>query len=378
MTKRPCARPPEHTAAERAAGTTLLDSATMLAARRGIGIAAACLVAAIASGAVSSACTLDLDLRISCGDGYVDVEAGEKCDPADPERAFEGACAEIDRRMGTARCDEITCEIDNSFETCAVCGDGHIDTVAGEECEGGDFNGQICPGDAGTLQCKGCKLDFSACRACGNGIVEQELGEECDPGEMLGLSTNRPCAGDSTFPGIVSPFQGDPPKPYASGEYQTCRDNCKWNRTNCSYCGDGVLDDTPLQVDPFADANFSSPEECDGDAFSEARLQISNFWDECTSIPNPDAPGELLEGVRPNLRCNSMCIAGGGAPDPCCVRAGEACPDPGTAYAEAGLRCCFEYLHADEIAAGGDPCETVFTGQMIGLRVCRPFGLATE
>ena len=352
----------------------------MVAARRGLGIAAACIVAAVASGAVASACALELDLPISCGDGYVDDEAGEECDPAVPE-SYESACEGTIRPFGTAACDPITCRVDSSPLTCHFCGDGEVDAPepALEECDGDNFNGDSCPGGAGVLRCTSeCKKDFSACDHCGNGVVEPDLGEECDPGETLTLSTPRPCAGDETFPGIVSPFQGEPPKPFASGTYQQCKDNCTWVRSACSYCGDGVLDDTPLQIDPFADANFSQPEECDGDAFSESRLQLSNLWDECTNIPDPTEPGEVLGGVRPNLRCNSMCIAGGGAPDPCCVRAGEACPSPGTPYAEAGLKCCYEYLHADEVAAGDDPCETVFTGGMIGLRVCRPFGLATE
>lgn len=359
----------------------------MIAARRGLGIAAACIVAAIASGAVASACTLDLDLRISCGDGYVDVEAGEECDPAVPG-SYESACEGTIRPFGTAVCDPITCEIDNSPLTCHFCGDGEVDAPepALEECDGNNFNGDSCPGGAGVLRCTNeCTKDDSACERCGNGIVEPEFGEECDPAEALSLSTPRPCAGDGISGGIASPFQGEPPKPFASGTYQQCRDNCKWIRSACSYCGDGVLDDTPLQIDPFADANFSQPEECDGDAFSEARLQLSTRWETCNAIENPLEPGSFLEGVRPNLGCNAMCGAGASEPT-CCVRAGEACPSPGTAYAEAEpvddndppLKCCWEHLHKDEIEAGADPCETVFTGEMIGLRVCRPFGLATE
>jgi hypothetical protein len=358
----------------------------MIAARRGLGIAAACIVAAVASGVVASACTLDLDLRISCGDGYVDREAGEECDPADPDRAFENACAEIDRPMGKAACDEVACEIDRSFATCAVCGDGNIDEVAGEECEGSDFNGNLCPGNAGSLQCKSCKLDYSECRNCGNGIVEPELGEECDPRDALTLSTPRPCAGDETFPGIVSPYLG---KPFASGTYRQCKDSCTWVRSECSYCGDDVLDDTPLRLDPFGDTILSQPEECDGNAFSEARLQASGVWTECATWENPLQPGEALEGLRPNVACVSPDATSTSSPpcyvpgladsaNHCCVRAGESCPAPGTAYAEAGLKCCYEYLHADEVAAGDDPCETVFTEGMIGLRVCRPFDLATE
>jgi hypothetical protein len=269
-----------------------------------------------------------------------------------------------------------------------------VDAIAGEECDGENLDGQVCDGDAGTLACYPsthpefpCKFDRRACDNCGNGIVEPELGEECDPSDTPSLAQTRQCAGDGMSPGIASPFPGDPPKPYASGTYQQCRENCKWNRSTCSYCGDGVLDVTPLLVDQFGDANPSQPEECDGDAFSQARLELSTRWEVCTTIENPHEPGTFLDGVRPNLGCNATCRAGAGSPT-CCVRAGEACPSPGTAYAEAvleenglendpPLKCCWEYLHADEVAAGEDPCETVFTGDMIGPRVCRP-GLATE
>src|SRR5688572_22131081 len=164
-----------------------------LALARGFGIATACLFGMLGAAAVNSACTLQLDISIACGDGYVDLEAGEECDPDDPDRAFESACGDIGRPQGTAQCDAATCEIENSFQICAFCGDGMIDGE--EQCEGSNLNGQVCPGDAGTLQCKDCKYDYSACQTCGDGD-DDDVGEECDP-SSLNLAMPQLCAGDS-------------------------------------------------------------------------------------------------------------------------------------------------------------------------------------
>ena len=62
------------------------------------------------------------------------------------------------------------------------CGDGLINALIGEECEGSDLNGVTCESlgfDEGTITCSECKLVKTLCiKRCGNGMLES--GEACD------------------------------------------------------------------------------------------------------------------------------------------------------------------------------------------------------
>ena len=64
----------------------------------------------------------------------------------------------------------------------AGCGDGLINAMLGEECEGSDLNGATCQSlgfDEGALSCSACKLVKTLCvKRCGNGVID--TGETCD------------------------------------------------------------------------------------------------------------------------------------------------------------------------------------------------------
>jgi hypothetical protein len=64
----------------------------------------------------------------------------------------------------------------------AGCGDGLINAMLGEECEGSDLNGATCQSlgfDEGSLSCSECKLVKTLCvKRCGNGVID--TGEACD------------------------------------------------------------------------------------------------------------------------------------------------------------------------------------------------------
>ena len=64
------------------------------------------------------ACTLPLTVEIACGDGFVDEDAGEECDPVVRE-SYIDACALTSRPDGEARCDEELCIIIDDNEQCA-------------------------------------------------------------------------------------------------------------------------------------------------------------------------------------------------------------------------------------------------------------------
>jgi hypothetical protein len=289
--------------------------------------------------ALAGSCLLELEHEIACGDGYVDPLSGEECDPAVPS-SYVDKCAGTSRPEGEAACDPVTCTIVNDKEQCAVCGDDNVDEELGEECDGSNLRGRRCPGGGDGLQCSTeCLFDFAECEPCGNGMVEGE--EECDP-EPGGFVTVRPCAGaDETEP--LEPIT----KPYASGNSTRC-DGCRYNRTQCGFCGDGVLDDGTEPVDFGV---YAPAEWCDGDQFDQERLDMEFGTAWCTD-----------DGQRVNAGCESDCRSFIDRTDValCCLKKSETCPAVGV-----DIRCCYEYDHPDE-----EPCEEFFEGMTIR-RVCK-------
>ena len=140
---------------------------------------------------IPAGCLIDLRRTISCGDGFVDTAAGEQCDPNDVSQTnLDLACAAIDFPQGRAQCDPNTCQIIATAEVCTVCNDGMA--LGDEQCDESDFNGKTCPGNSGELLCtEACTIDFSSCEACGNGL--EDPNEECE--YRVFCETDDDCAG---------------------------------------------------------------------------------------------------------------------------------------------------------------------------------------
>ncbi len=165
---------------------------------------------------LASACTLELDPEISCGDGYVDRTAGEVCDPQSPA-SFENACQDIDPSR-TGVCDPTTC-----------------------------------------------RIDIHACLpSCGNG--ELDPGEECDPGSEPPSSPD--AFGSQRSCTTLTP--DDAGGAYVGGETNRCRSDCMWDRSPCHRCGDDRIQgeevcdgnlDSVEQFDAFCLSNCVPPEE---------------------------------------------------------------------------------------------------------------------
>lgn len=148
----------------------------------------------------AAACLLTLDAEIACGDGFTDTRAGEECDPADRDSFGRSACG---GQIGG--CNPLTCELQ-------CCGDGVVNND--EECDGNDL-GLVIPGGDPT-QSNNCRM--------------------------------------LTVPGTSVP--------YASGSAR-CNDQCRFDRTDCSLCGNDLVD--PQFVNP--DGTVLPAEICDGERF---------------------------------------------------------------------------------------------------------------
>jgi hypothetical protein len=282
---------------------------------------------------VGAACTLSIEPRIGCGDGYVDEEAGEECDPGVPS-SYEDACSSTIRYLGTGDCDFTTCEIVNDRTQCAACGDGIVDEEAGEQCDGDQLDGQVCPSGKGILQCRACRLDYSTCDPCGDGVVDASAGEECEPNPMNGITTERPDCVD-----LPSPY---PDLPYASGDPGPCTDECRWNRITCSYCGNGQIDTNRI-VD--ASGSMAPPEICDGPTLNQTLLDETLETDPCTAMDSD---------LRSLVMCTEQCtLVRFGT---CCVNGGKTCPaDPGS--------CCYAQ-ETEGFAPGDAACEQQLFNQL--------------
>ncbi len=239
------------------------------------------------------ACTADCALDLSacsglCGDGVVQTDGGEHCEGNDLNGQ---SCQLLNLGGGTLTCDDqchfdasgceisavcgddvihapfedcegddldgqscqslgyhagqLGCTTDCRFdlEPCATfgrCGDGILQPLYGERCEGNDLDGQTCEAlgwYGGTLLCgNDCDFDVSGCEPfgrCGDGELQTEQGEECDGTDLGGFS----CAGNTDYHGGMA----------------VCGDDCRLDLSDCEatgFCGD-------LELNP-------AYEECDG------------------------------------------------------------------------------------------------------------------
>ena len=117
-------------------------------------------------------CSSDCRSDERCGNGYVDSLAGELCDCGDGAGATPPGCADANGVSPSS------CTTGCSITTC---GDGYVGGA--EECDGANLNGLDCSTLglgflAGGLSCgPDCLFDVSQCWACGNGTCEANAGE---------------------------------------------------------------------------------------------------------------------------------------------------------------------------------------------------------
>lgn len=285
-----------------------------------------------------SSCIEEESLGLSCDDNCkfdttycLDKESkcGTPEEECDPELDEEIECISILNESftsGSAQCTE-TCEWDVSG--CATCGDGKIEgeekcefTAEGEEILNITPNNCTELGDdtfsGGTFSCypkgtiideeyKGCTYDVSQCELsgaepCGDGAVLGE--EECDPN-----STD-----PAPFTACIELGEG-----YQYGPTiclgPTDANKCKYDRTGCGKCGDGIiqkeheevcdigslpkiqmdLDDKNCETEGFETGTLKCLDNCSGfdtNSCSSTTAfcgdnEINQSWEECDG-PNLD------------------------------------------------------------------------------------------
>ncbi len=221
----------------------------------------------------------------SCGDGFVDP--GEECDSG----VGEHSCASLGHYngAGTLLCTPL-CSFDRS-DCGGRCGDDLVNGADGEECDGGNLNGNTCQGlghGGGALACRAdCTFDLGGCEnACGNGYVEGD--EACDDGnpdsgdgcssacvieegwECDGATPDRcaPVCGDGMIVGD-EPCDGDVPDGQTCvslgfhGGSLTCAADCRLELGDCEAagrCGDVTVQGASGEVCDGADLDGESCE----------------------------------------------------------------------------------------------------------------------
>ena len=197
----------------------------------------------------SAACDVDCTLAV-CGDGTLNTAAGETCDDA-------GQSA--------------TCDTDCSPP---VCGDALLNSDAGEFCDDGvnDSTGPL-----------GCEPGCAPPGGCGNGLVE--TGETCDD---MGWSPacDTDCTAATCGDGTLNVYAGEICD--GAGETGICDTDC-----TAAVCGDGVI-------------NATAGELCDDSgpsAACDADCSLAQCGDALINI----AAGEACDDGGASATCDADC-----------------------------------------------------------------------
>lgn len=303
----------------------------------------------------SQSCDSDCTLPI-CGDGYLNIAAGEACDDGNdsvldacpsgaPGLCQRARCGDGFLEFGREQCDDgndiktDACPSgppDDDKPTCRLtrCGDGYVNAAAGEICDDGNGdNTDACPdGIGGTCQparcgdgfkaddepCDTSGIDTVSCNAdctipdCGDGHVNRAAAEDCDDGNR---SNNDDCP--DGVGGTCQPARcGDG---FSQTGVEGCDDGNRNNNDDCpdgiggtcqpARCGDGFRNENPIDptdeeaCDDGNGIDFDAcPGTCEdaqcGDGFVYLGVEVCDDGDELNTDACPDGPGGTCEPAR--------------------------------------------------------------------------------
>ena len=191
-----------------------------------------------------------------CGDGFVDVAAGESCEPSS-----DAGCGPSCR---------VECVTDADCITATICADGSCDEGV---CVFTEVPGDcLFDGHPGTCSGGGCIPD-----GCGDGVVNTDLGEECDPGaggpgciacrfecqDETDCSDGDACNGVESCEDVVSGAGAVAGKTCARGEVVLCEAPPCFSAV-CSTTEDGEAECTEVLEGDADGDGFSVLSGCDG------------------------------------------------------------------------------------------------------------------
>jgi cysteine-rich repeat protein len=265
--------------------------------------------------------TCDADCTTAtCGDGLLNTAAGEACDDASESPTCDADCTAaacgdglLNTAAGEACDDAVESPTCDADCTAAACGDGQVNAAAGEACDDG--------GESVT-----CDTDCTAAM-CGDEVVNAMAGETCDDGGRS-ASCNLDCTVASCGDGYVNATAGeecDGDGQGAPGETMGCDADC-----TTAVCGDMVV-------------NSSADEACDDGGASEA------CDDDCTVASCGDGhvntvAGEECDGGRrgQTTECDADCTTATCGDGMLNTATGETCDDGNAEDGDGCSSSCVE------------------------------------
>lgn len=241
--------------------------------------------------------------RPQCGDGKVNVKAGEQCEPQEEGRI--GEQAPIDQAGNTAQCNSVSA----GRAACQkpACGDGWVNEAAGEQCDNGERGDTAECNSADANAARGSRTVRCRIPECGDGYVNRAAGEECDLGPLLvgkdWAGCNGPSAGEHACKlqrcgdGYV---HDDECGEYDAFDEQTgvgCNGASAPTAVQCkpSVCGDGYPNATAGEV---CDPGTADTRACNGPQAGLRACQLVQCGDGYTNQAAGEAcdPGDPTPG----------------------------------------------------------------------------------
>ena len=230
----------------------------------------------------------DVCIKTLCGNGRIDTAAGEVCDDGNIVDG-DGCSADCtsNESCGNGIVDKSKGEVCDKGADNTSCGGCSADCKSDETCGNGIVDtckGEVCD-DGNNVSGDGCAADCKSTERCGNGVVDVVDGEVCDKGadnnKCTGCSTD--CRSNETCGnGIVDACKGEVCDDGNNTPGDGCSSDCKSNET----CGNGIVDTIKGEV--CDDGNTASGDGCSADCKSEEKCGNGTVdkGEECD--PGPD------------------------------------------------------------------------------------------
>jgi cysteine-rich repeat protein len=275
-----------------------------------------------------AACDADCT-PVICGDGTLNLAAGEECDDGNNVNAdgCEGDCTNPFCGNGIVDPPDEDCDDGGESAFCnidctpAVCGDGKVNATAGEECD-----------DSG--ESVSCDIDCTPA-VCGDGMLNATSGEQCDDNNVIGGDgCSAICLNEVCGNGIVDPAEDCDDV----GESATCDADC-----TTAGCGDGTINTTAGEI---CDDGGESP-TCDADCTPAV----------CGDGTHNAPAGEQCDDGGESAACDVDCtpvICGDGMLN---VTAGEECDDGNNLDADGCEADCTTPFCGNNIVDPPEQCD---------------------